>query len=600
MTISNGAVLICGLGALGQACLERLLPFEVPLVGLDLRPPQWRRDDLECRLESLIQGDMRQARVLQRAGLAHCRAVLLLSADSQVNLETALLVRLLNPNADVVVRSSSGEEEIGPLLEQRLPKVAVVDPLVLTAGAVANAIRPRHDLIQLSGEEDGASINLVQSPERPHASGSRLLRRQGRSQELWLMIRRPRNLRGREREPIHEQLRHLFTGLRPRWNHWQQERRWLGVPLALLMITAGIALFSQPGGGWKRGLLITLGLLQGEYVDPVMLLEQAGLLQLLGALAYALVGALITSLLVAIILEQLLSDRLGLRRRPRIRSGSRQALVVDGPKVVEPIRALLATEQIAVQTASLAEGMGGLDRELKRLHHTELVGIGLLSTNLLANVHAALALQRSGTTCRLAVLAHQIEANEQLGELLGGISVISGVDLAADAFVATAFGERVEQVVQIEGLNRLVVRYVLSEGDHLCGLSIARIENGYRMNVLTHRRRGQTGSRAIPPLDWLVQPGDEITVLACLESLRHVECGRAEAPSWQLQLRMPVPHPDRFLVQQCLARGFGLTPGQVQGWLDGEWHTSPPLDQDLGEQLCLELQRLRVETRCSS
>jgi Trk K+ transport system NAD-binding subunit len=496
------------------------------------------------------------------------------------------------------VRSSSGEEEIGPLLEQRLPKVAVVDPLVLTAGAVANAIRPRHDLIQLSATEDGASINLVQSQAQPHGSASRLLRRQGNSQDLWLMVRQPRSLSGRQREPIQQRLRRLMAGIRPRWNLWQQERRWLGVPLAMLMITAGIALFSQPVGGWKRGLLITLGLLQGEYIDPVMLLEQAGLMQLLGALAYALVGALITSLLVASILEQLLSDRLGLRRHTRPRNGSRQALVVDGQKVVEPIRALLATERIAVQTASLTEGMGALDRELTRLNNTELVGIGLLSNNLLANVHAALMLQKSGSNCRLAVLAHQVEANDQLGELLGGISVISGVDLAADAFVATAFGERVERVVQIEGLNRLVVRYQLSQGDHLCGLSIARIENGYRMNVLSHRRRGQTGSRAIPPLDWLVQPGDEITVLACLESLRHVECGRPEPPDWQLELRMPVPHSDRFLVQQCLARGFGLTPGQVQAWLDGDWHPSPPLDQDLGEQLCLELQRLRVETRC--
>lgn len=113
MTISEGSVLICGLGALGQACLERLLRFDVPLAAVDLLQPQWRRAELAEHVRLLVQGDMRKAQVLEKAGVRQCRSVLLLSADSQVNLEAALMVRLLNPDADVVVRSSSGEQAIG-------------------------------------------------------------------------------------------------------------------------------------------------------------------------------------------------------------------------------------------------------------------------------------------------------------------------------------------------------------------------------------------------------------------------------------------------------------------------------------------------------
>jgi hypothetical protein len=101
-------------------------------------------------------------------------------------------------------------------------------------------------------------------------------------------------------------------------------------------------------------------------------------------------------------------------------------------------------------------------------------------------------------------------------------------------------------------------------------------------------------------LDWSLQPGDEISVLAGLDSLRRVECGERQPALCCVELRAnPHPH-ERFVVQQCLARYLNLAPGQVQSWLDGEWQRSQPLDRDLAELMCLELQRLRVETRLCS
>lgn len=73
-----------------------------------------------------------------------------------------------------------------------------------------------------------------------------------------------------------------------------------------------------------------------------------------------------------------------------------------------------------------------------------------------------------------------------------------------------------------------------------------------------------------------------------------------QPPQWCVKLRAnPHPH-ERFVVQQCLARFLNLAPGQVQSWLDGEWQRSQALDRDLAELMCLELQRLRVETRLCS
>ncbi len=112
--LSPAPVLVCGLGSLGQACLQRLLAFDLPLHGVDLRQPSWRDPELESRLAgTLTHGDMRLAHVLRQAGAERASAVLLLSADSTVNFEAALQVRLLNPTAEIVVRSTSRLADLG-------------------------------------------------------------------------------------------------------------------------------------------------------------------------------------------------------------------------------------------------------------------------------------------------------------------------------------------------------------------------------------------------------------------------------------------------------------------------------------------------------
>ena len=86
------------------------------------------------------------------------------------------------------------------------------------------------------------------------------------------------------------------------------------------------------------------------------------------------------------------------------------------------------------------------------------------------------------------MLAHDFGAAEPLGELLGGLAVISTVDLVADAVVAAAFGERVEGVLQLQGSHLLIVRYRLEERDNLCGLNISRLENGYGVTGVSLQR----------------------------------------------------------------------------------------------------------------
>ena len=141
MDSRSGVILICGLGGLGQACLRTLMGFDAEIHCIDQHKPRWVDGVLAERYRrQLTIGDMRSPQTLRLGRAGDARAVLLLSHDSGVNLEAALQVRLLNPRAQLVVRTNSSRS-LERQLQQRLPGLATVDPSLLTAGVFANALR---------------------------------------------------------------------------------------------------------------------------------------------------------------------------------------------------------------------------------------------------------------------------------------------------------------------------------------------------------------------------------------------------------------------------------------------------------------------------
>ncbi len=605
-------MLICGLGSLGQACLLRLLPFDVPLRCLDRERPDWRDPRLEERFgSSLVLGDMRLPHVLSQAGVETARAVLLLSSESTVNVEAALQVRLLNPSADVVVRSSGQLASLGALLEERLPGVAVVDPLLLTAGAVTEALRPGHQ--EACFRVDGQSYLVVE--------GKDLDRRQQRClRQATADLARPLQVipmgshhhRSSDAVPATTArgrwmalLRGLGAPLRL-WRHCSRLQQGVLVGLVVLM-ALGLALFSS-GGGWRQGVFVTLALLLGEYVDPVnvMLPPHDGIATaapwLIGVtLLYSLVGTLLTSALVAVILERLLRERFGLGHPGRFRRGSRWILLAEGEELAARVADNLVRDGLQVLRIDTRpvqppqrSGMVIFRRweaALAALQHCRLEGIGLLSVDLLANLQETFQLQKSWPEARYVILSHAVEAAERLGDLLGGMAVISSMDLVADAVVATAFGERVEEICRIDGANHLLVRYRIQQGDALWGLNLSRVEQGYGVTTIHLLRPGRASPLVLPSLDLVLAAGDQLMVLATLAQLRRVELGIPDPPGWRLRLRGAPREEGRFEALQSLARHLGGAPGTMAPLLDGAEHVTPALDRELAEQLAEELRR---------
>jgi len=617
--LSPAPVLVCGLGALGQACLQRLLAFDLPLHGVDLQQPSWRDPELESRLAAtLTLGDMRLAHVLRQAGAERASAVLLLSSDSTINFEAALQVRLLNPTAEIVVRSTNRRADLGALLEQRLPGVAVVDPILLCADAISTALRPAS--MRARVEVDGQIIQVVEGPggDLRQQKQVRLPGSSSGSPPVWLTARSPlinqgplapgQNRRHRVQAWLRSKIQKLRVWLRAR----TRLQRW-GFALLMLLVLVGVQTFSQVGG-WKQGVFVTLGLLKGEYVDPVNLLlsditgieEVSGWL-IVGTLLYSLVGTLLTSALVAVILERLLRERLGVERIRLPRRGPAPVLLVEGSALAQRVaQRLRRHQQLVVRVepggsdGSQDKGIvqfGQLEEALQALEGRPVAAVGLLSTDLLANLEAAMALQKRWPEAGVAVLAHDFGAAEPLGDLLGGLAVISTVDLVADAVVAAAFGERVEGVLQLQGTHLLIVRYRLQEQNNLCGLNISRLENGYGVTGVSLRRSRYREPILLPPPDLVLAAGDQLVVLATAASLRSIELDHPVPPRYRLQIQFQgaLSPERRFQAQQSLARWIGCLPGEVLHLLDGEKHLTPPVDREICDLLVEDLRRQGVE-----
>ena len=130
--------LVCGLGSLGQHCVVALQKFGVRVVAIEQgRPESWEIPQLEDYLDRLIIGDSRQSKILEDAGVACCRAVLIVTSNDRINAETALAVRSLNASARLVVRS--GQVNLNQVLGQHLGNFIAFEPAQMSADAFALA-----------------------------------------------------------------------------------------------------------------------------------------------------------------------------------------------------------------------------------------------------------------------------------------------------------------------------------------------------------------------------------------------------------------------------------------------------------------------------
>jgi Trk K+ transport system NAD-binding subunit len=125
-------VVLCGLGRVGWRVLESLRAAGLPVAVVDTNPPA---EDPRLAGLTVVKGDSRRPEVLERAGVKDARGVLLLTSDDLVNVSAALLARRLNPAARVVVRMFN--QNLIPRLGSAVKNVVALSVSGLTAPLLA-------------------------------------------------------------------------------------------------------------------------------------------------------------------------------------------------------------------------------------------------------------------------------------------------------------------------------------------------------------------------------------------------------------------------------------------------------------------------------
>ena len=182
--IEPDSFLVCGLGSLGQHCVMALKKFGVKAIAIEqTRPPSWEFSNLESQLDALIIGDCRQDNILETAKIRQCRAAIIVTTSEQVNVETALAIRQLNPYTRIVLRSAKAN--LNHLLEEQLGNLIAYESTELPASAFALAALGTEVLGYFF--LDGQRIRIIQRqvvPDHDWCNTRRLYELNSRSQHL--------------------------------------------------------------------------------------------------------------------------------------------------------------------------------------------------------------------------------------------------------------------------------------------------------------------------------------------------------------------------------------------------------------------------------
>jgi Trk K+ transport system NAD-binding subunit len=631
-------VILCGLGRVGRRVLNSLRA-----AGHDVRAIDQLADPADPGLAgvTVLKGDCRSVELLERAGARDALAVVIVTSDDLVNISTAVTVRRLNATARVVVRMfnqnlvnrlAGAVKNTVALSVSALvaPHVALTAVSGETLGTfkVADDQRQVAELLVTEGSElagarvghaaraaDAVPVALVPVAGAPALLGAIPSDAVLSPGDRLVLCGRPRAL-----QTLLQRLRgDLLPGVR-----WAGAlRRWfrtaartlrevdLGVkiiaPVLFLTLFASTLVYRYGlGAGWGDSLYQTVSVvatgsdLHGED-KPEWAKVFLSVLKLAGAALVAGFTAILTNYLIRARLGGALETR-------RVPDGGHVVVCGLGNVGYRVVLELLAMGERVVAVESSATGQyietvrragapvfvgdATVPEVLRQLRVGTAKAVVAATSSELANLEIALLVRDANPHQRVVVRLNDPLFAEGVREAADIRHAISGPALAAPAFAAAVYGDRVLALFSAAGRALVAVDLLVNDADdYLNGRSLRALVLDYNLLPLA-----LAGHEAPAPLGHRLRVGDRFTVVAELRDYERLL--RMEKP--------PAAHRVRVESFPVTARDLLLTLLQARQHLaleDATARLSEPFDLVAGltfgeaRELVEQLEREKVQAR---
>ncbi|MGD0292140.1 MAG: NAD-binding protein [Candidatus Binataceae bacterium] len=605
--------LVCGLGKVGQQCVLLLKEFEVSVIGIDRTPPlSWQTPELPDLLDGLVIGDCSRVEVLQRAGIARCRAALLVTDDERINIAAAFAARSLNPNVRLVIRSA--QENLNQLLRQQMGNLVAFEPSQFSANIFALA--SLGDATQALFDVGGAKMRVVRlkiqsgddwcegrrlsdlntashrilchAREPPPASGSfHSWNPEDTIQEgdVLTFIENADRAAGSAKFGFYRAKRYqTLPSIRPRfptlgdrlkrlWRGGTQIRR---VALAssmimLALVVAGIALFrlENPNISWFDALNVSVVLALGGFDNVFGALRlpfpiSSGLY--LFSVVITISSAVFLGILYAMMTERVLSARLQIaRRRPHAPLAGHTIIIgmgVIGRKVAailrdwrQPIIGLAEQPVGADIPPDMPLQIGPLRETLELANVTTAKSVVVVTDDEVTNLEISLMIRSFNPHCTLVFRTADQQFAKNVASLIPASIGIGDYAIVAEAIAVASFGENILSAFHLDGRTLLATEYTVEAGDNLIGHLLAEIAYGYDVAPIVHQHGDTT--HLLPADDIRLDANDRVVVLATIDSLQRIETAQRVPPSWFLRIEKTQSFDAAFDAANAIARISG-------------------------------------------
>jgi Trk K+ transport system NAD-binding subunit len=562
----DAPIVLCGLGRMGWRLLAHLQAAGLPVVVID---NACRPDDPRLNGARLVPGDFRRRENLEAAGVPRARGVLIVTNDDLVNIAAALTVRTLNPDVRVVLRMFN-QNLIGRL-GKAVHNVFALSTSLLTAPILAMSALTGQALgaFRVEGRADGLrQIAEVPVPALSDLRGRTVAEAVGKPGVLVLAhlppggqrrylgdVDRDTRLESGDRLVVCGEPRAVAALLSGGRGTGADEPLWAGLgrrlarvvrrslaeidravlfcTLVLLLVIGGSSIILHIGVdkyNFPQALFRTVSIMatgadmhEEDYRQGWMKVY-VGVLRLAGAAILAAFTAIFTNYL----LRARLGGALEVRRIP---DGGHVIVCGLGPvgfRVVQELAALkepVVVIEISPDNRFLATvrrlgaavilGDCGVSEVLRQAKAGTARAVVAATNNDLVNLEVALLVRELNPDQRIVLLQSDPQLAQMLREGANVRLAVSVPALAAPAFVAGLFGDRVQSVFLVGDRLLAVIDLVIQEHDGLRGRVVTEVAKDHRLLPAAVLTREGTERMSEAPLE----PGDRLVAIATLADL---------------------------------------------------------------------------------